>query len=90
MDKAGGLKIGELGSATDTKVETIRYYERIGLLPVPSRTTGNYRSYTAEHVGRLGFIRRARELGFSIAEVRELLNNGRTRVRKSTDWSTDI
>jgi DNA-binding transcriptional MerR regulator len=67
------LTIGHLGQATDTKLETIRYYERIGLLPEPARTAGNYRSYTHEHVRRLGFIRRARELGFSIENVRELL-----------------
>jgi DNA-binding transcriptional MerR regulator len=67
------LTIGQLGLATDTKIETIRYYEKIGLLPVPRRTSGNYRSYAGEHMQRLGFIRRARELGFSIEDVRELL-----------------
>jgi len=67
------LTIGQLGRATDTKIETIRYYEKIGLLPAPHRTRGNYRSYAAEHLQRLGFIRRSRELGFSIEEVRELL-----------------
>jgi|SRR6185312_2331907 len=67
------LTIGELGRATDTKIETIRYYEKIGLLPAPRRTTGNYRSYAAEQLQLLGFIRRTRELGFSIEEVRELL-----------------
>jgi Cu(I)-responsive transcriptional regulator len=66
--------IGELAKATGTKVETIRYYERIGLLPEPERTGGNYRSYSPEHLGRLSFIRRARDLGFSIEQVRELLN----------------
>jgi DNA-binding transcriptional MerR regulator len=67
------LTIGQLGQATDTNIETIRYYEKIGLLPAPRRTAGNYRSYAAEHLQRLGFIRRARELGFSIGDVRELL-----------------
>jgi DNA-binding transcriptional MerR regulator len=67
------LTIGQLSRATDTKIETIRYYEKIGLLPAPRRTTGNYRSYATEHLQRLGFIRRARELGFSIEDVRELL-----------------
>jgi DNA-binding transcriptional MerR regulator len=67
------ITIGQLGRATDTKIETIRYYEKIGLLPAPRRTGGNYRSYAAEHLQRLGFIRRSRELGFSIEEVRELL-----------------
>jgi DNA-binding transcriptional MerR regulator len=67
------LTIGQLGGATGTKIETIRYYEKIGLLPEPRRTAGNYRSYAAEHVQRLGFIRRARELGFAIEDIRELL-----------------
>jgi DNA-binding transcriptional MerR regulator len=67
------LTIGQLGQATDTKIETIRYYEKIGLLPAPGRTAGNYRSYTAAHLQRLGFIRRARDLGFTIEDVRELL-----------------
>jgi Cu(I)-responsive transcriptional regulator len=65
--------IGALADATATKVETIRYYERIGLLPEPGRTAGNYRLYRPEHVTRLGVIRRARALGFSIDQVRELL-----------------
>jgi len=68
-----GYSIGDLGKATGTKVETIRYYEQIGLLPKPSRTAGNYRSYDASHLGRLSFIRRARDLGFSLENVRALL-----------------
>jgi DNA-binding transcriptional MerR regulator len=67
------LSIGQVGEVTATKVETIRYYERIGLLPKPDRTGGNYRSYASEHVQCLAFIRRARDLGFSIEDVRELL-----------------
>jgi Cu(I)-responsive transcriptional regulator len=68
------FSIGELAGATDTKVETIRYYERIGLLAKPARTAGNYRSYEAPHVARLGFVRRARALGFSLDQVRDLLS----------------
>jgi DNA-binding transcriptional MerR regulator len=67
------MNIGELVRATDTKPETIRYYEQIGLLPEPPRTAGNYRDYTADHVSRLTFTRRARELGFSIEQIRTLL-----------------
>lgn len=67
------MKIGELASATGTKVETVRYYEKIGLLPCPGRTTGNYRSYGDDHLARLSFIRRARDLGFTLDAVRELL-----------------
>jgi DNA-binding transcriptional MerR regulator len=65
--------IGELAEATDTKVETVRYYERIGILPTPKRTSGNYRAYSAGHLARLSFIRRARDLGFTLDQVRALL-----------------
>ena len=68
----GFLAIGELARRTSTKVETIRYYERIGLMPTPARR-GRYRSYGADEVARLGFVRRARELGFTLDEVRALL-----------------
>ncbi len=70
---ANSLTIGALSRSTGTKVETIRYYERIGLLPAPGRTEGNYRSYTADHLRRLGFIRRTRDLGFPLEIVRALL-----------------
>lgn len=65
--------IGALAEATDTKVETVRYYERIGLLPEPGRTAGNYRAYTGDHLARLSFVRRARDLGFTLDQIRELL-----------------
>jgi Hg(II)-responsive transcriptional regulator len=67
------LTIGDLAKATGVKVETIRYYEKIGLLPEPARTASNYRHYEMAHLGRLGFIRRARDLGFPLEQVRELL-----------------
>lgn len=69
-----GTSIGELAKATGTKVVTIRYYEKIGLLPEPPRTRGNYRAYDARHRERLHFIRRCRDLGFALEQVRELLN----------------
>ncbi|MBZ8134079.1 helix-turn-helix domain-containing protein [Afifella sp. IM 167] len=75
------FSIGDLAKATKTKVVTIRYYERIGLLPEPERTAGNYRSYSAAHLGRLSFIRRARDLGFSIEQVRDLLSLSDQRDR---------
>ena len=65
--------IGELGRLTATKVETIRYYERIGLLLKPARTSSNYRDYGQDELGRLSFIRRSRDLGFSLDQVRALL-----------------
>jgi len=67
------LSIGDLSRATDTKVETIRFYEKTGLLPEPARTGGNYRAYERTHLNRLSFIRRARDLGFSLDQVRALL-----------------
>ncbi|WP_315778481.1 MULTISPECIES: helix-turn-helix domain-containing protein [unclassified Bradyrhizobium] len=75
------LTIGDLAKRTGTKVETIRYYERIGLLPVPARTEGNYRTYDNDQLGRLSFIRRARDLGFSIDQVRDLLDLADQRDR---------
>lgn len=73
--------IGELGKATGTKVETVRYYERIGLMPKPPRTDGNYRSYGQPELERLSFIRRARGLGFSLDQVRALLDLSDDRDR---------
>ena len=67
------MRIGKLAKATGTKAETIRYYEREGILPVADRTDSNYRDYSDRHLATLTFVRRARELGFSIAQVRELL-----------------
>ena len=68
------LSIGELAQQTGTKVETIRYYERIGLLPSPARTGGNYRAYAHRHLMRLSFVRRGRDLGFSIEQIWALLD----------------
>lgn len=65
--------IGELAKVTGTKAVTIRYYEQIGLLPAPKRTSGNYRAYERAHLERLSFIRRCRYLGFTLDQVRELL-----------------
>ena len=66
------MRIGEL-KATGTKAETIRYYEREGILPAADRTDSNYRDYSDEHLATLIFVRRARALGFTMAQVRELL-----------------
>lgn len=67
------MQIGELARAADCRVVTIRYYERVGILPVPARAENNYRMYGAPHLRRLRFVRRTRELGFSLDEVRTLL-----------------
>lgn len=68
-----GETIGKLAKRTGCKVETIRYYEHIGLLPKPSRSAGGHRLYAVEDARRLAFIRRSRELGFALDEVRNLL-----------------
>lgn len=75
------LNIGALARATGTKVETIRWYERVGLLPAPARSAGNYRTYGEAHLGRLSFIRRARDLGFSLDQIRTLLDLAEDRER---------
>jgi Cd(II)/Pb(II)-responsive transcriptional regulator len=67
------MKIGELARATQTQVETIRYYEREGLLPLTARTGGNYRIYGPGHVERLAFIRHCRSLDMTLDEIRVLL-----------------
>ncbi|MCD5973977.1 MULTISPECIES: Cd(II)/Pb(II)-responsive transcriptional regulator [Pseudomonas] len=68
------MKIGELAKLTDAQVETIRYYEREGLLPAPARSDGNYRLYTQAHVERLTFIRNCRSLDMTLEEIRSLLH----------------
>ena len=68
------IGIGDLAGATGCKVQTIRYYEEIGLMPEPARTAGNQRRYDQRHVDRLAFIRHSRELGFSLEAIRELLS----------------
>jgi len=73
-DGAGpSLLIGALSSSTGVNIETIRYYERIGLLPPPQRTRGRHRLYTNQHLKVLNLVRRARDLGFSLNDVRALL-----------------
>jgi len=67
------MKIGELARAAGTSSETIRYYERIGLVRPPVRTGSNYRDYSADDVERLAFIRHARELGFELSDIRSLI-----------------
>lgn len=67
------LSIGELSRASGVKVPTIRYYEQVGLMPAPHRTEGQQRRYGEAEVSRLNFIRHARELGFEVEAIRELL-----------------
>lgn len=73
MRVARPLTIGKLAAASGVNLETIRYYERIGLMPAPDRTESGHRLYEGDHRRRLTFIRRGRELGFSLEEIRALL-----------------
>lgn len=75
------MKIGDLARATGTKVETIRYYESEGLIPQPARSAANYRLYEQPHLDRLSFIRRSRDLGFTLDQVRTLLQLADDRRR---------
>jgi MerR family mercuric resistance operon transcriptional regulator len=88
LSSRSDIKIGELSRRTHCNIETIRYYERIGLLPQARRTVGRLRSYESEDVARLRFIRRARQLGFTLDDVRALMRiaatgngNARTQAR---------
>jgi len=84
MNSDGRLSIGALAQAAAVKVVTIRYYEKIRLMPAPPRTQGNYRAYRQEHLHRLRFIRRCRDLGFTLDQIRELL---RLSVQGRSDCS---
>ena len=79
------MQIGEASNATGVSAKMIRHYESIGLIPAADRRESNYRDYGAEDVHRLGFIRRARDLGFSIDEIRDLLRLWADRRRSSRD-----
>ncbi|HBM59048.1 MAG TPA: MerR family DNA-binding transcriptional regulator [Citreicella sp.] len=68
------LSIGTLAKRTGTKVQTVRYYEQIGLMPEPGRTDGGQRRYGAAELDRLAFIRHSRDLGFPLEAIRELLD----------------
>ncbi len=76
-----GFKIGDLAERTGTNTPTIRYYEEIGLLPRPNRQEGNQRRYGDEDVRRLTFVRRCRDFGFSIEQVRTLTSLVQDRSR---------
>lgn len=67
------MKIGELAHRADVGIDTVRYYERQGLLPAPQRQASGYRHYDPSDVARLRFVRRAKALGFTLVEIRELL-----------------
>ncbi len=72
-DHPADLLIGAISRRSGVNIETIRYYERIGLMPAPPRSHGGHRIYDHDHLKRLSFIHRSRRLGFNILEIRELL-----------------
>lgn len=82
------LQRGELADRTGCNLETVRYYEKIGLLPEPPRTSGGHRAYGTTHERRLRFILRARELGFSLEEIRALLRLADERDRPCAEART--
>lgn len=69
-----GLKVSEVAKRAAVKLQTIHYYERVGLLPRPPRTAANYRVYSPEAIRRVRFIKRAQELGFTLRDIKELLS----------------
>jgi Predicted transcriptional regulators len=71
-----GITIGKFSRRTGVNIETIRYFEKVGLLAAPPRTQGGHRLYDEHHVRTLSFIKRARELGFAPGDVRAILNLG--------------
>lgn len=75
------MRIGDVARRTGLKIETIRFYETEGLIAPPARTGGNYRVYDHEHLKRLSFIKRSRDLGFTLEQVRELLRLASDRGR---------
>jgi MerR family mercuric resistance operon transcriptional regulator len=73
MKAMDALSIGKLSKLSGVNIETIRYYEKIGVMPAPGRSASGYRIYGADHLKRLSFVRRSRQLGFSLDEIRGLL-----------------
>jgi Cu(I)-responsive transcriptional regulator len=88
MARVSSMTIGSLAEATGTRVETVRWYEKVGLLPAPARSRGNYRLYGPEHLRRLSFIRRGRALGFTVDQIRDLLALADDRERSCAEVDT--
>src|SRR3546814_20582317 len=84
------LTIGTLARRTGTKVQTIRYYEQVGLMPEPGRSEGGQRRYGDAELDRLSFIRHARQLGFPLDAIRELLNLDRKSVGSGKSVSVRV
>lgn len=82
------MKIGELAHKADVNIDTVRYYERQGLLPEPQRLRSGYRQYEPGDVSRLRFVRRAKALGFTLQEIRDLLELSSHRERDMAGMKT--
>ena len=72
----GGLQIGEVAKRAGVSIDTLRYYEKVKLLPSPTRSSGGFRLFAPEHIERVRFIKQAQELGFSLDEIKGLLATG--------------
>jgi len=79
-----GITIGRLAKAAGVNVETIRYYQRRGLIAEPTKPQGGHRRYPAGALERIAFIRRAQQLGFSLAEVKDLLQHSDGKNHRET------
>lgn len=82
------MKIGELAHQAQVNIDTVRYYERQGLLPVPQRLRSGYRLYDQDDVARLRFVRRAKALGFTLIEIRDLLELSSHREKDMAGMKT--
>jgi DNA-binding transcriptional MerR regulator len=81
------LTIGQVATAADVNIQTIRYYERRGLFPTAKRTPAGYRQYADDAVARLRFIKHAQDLGFSLNEIQELGPTGTRRRTRGSPWT---
>ena len=83
------MRIGELAKSVAVNVETVRYYQRIGLLELPEKPYGGMRSYNDDDLQRLRFIRRAQQLGFSLEDIRELLELSSSDCKRVEKLATE-
>lgn len=81
-----GLQIGEVAKRAGVSIDTLRYYEKVKLLPRPARSSGGFRLFAPEHIERVRFIKQAQDLGFSLEEIKDLLaTGGAAECRKMRD-----